>query len=119
MKKTVSTFTIFTLIIFGITLAAGCREGNSSDSQRRARLVSSENLELKNKLKEKDKEIDKQKALLTECEKERQKMQEQADQAATGFMEILADYAKQLETLKQENAAFQKKIKLLESKQNS
>lgn len=117
MKKTISIFTVITLtILLAITLAGGCREGNSSDSQRKARLVSSKNLELKNKLKEKDREIEELKALRDECEKKRLKMQEQADQSATGFMEILADYAKQFETVKQENAALQEKIKQLEGK---
>ena len=57
---------------------AGCTEKASSGAaDSRAMLVANKNIELKLQLKEKDKEIAKQKKLLAECQKEKVELKKQ------------------------------------------
>ena len=57
---------------------AGCTEKTSSGAaDSRAMLIANENIELKSQLKQKDKEIAKQKELLAECQKEKAELKKQ------------------------------------------
>lgn len=73
--KVISRSLIFAMVLyFGLCLA-GCTESSSSGiSDDKARLLGSENIELKTQLKRKDKEIVRQKTLLADCQKANAKL---------------------------------------------
>ena len=78
--KIISRSCVIALVLyFGLCLA-GCAESNSSGiSDEQARLLGSENIELKAELKRKDKEIAKQKNLLGDCQKTNAKLEKKVE----------------------------------------
>ena len=114
MNKTVSLLllTCISLQLIGI---AGCQPSISPENDRQVRLIVNENIELKEQLKAKDKEIDHQKDLLADCEKKSKKIAKQSDAASIGFVEMLRESTK---LLQDENTALKQRIKKLEAKTN-
>ena len=98
-----------------ITLS-GCREESGDTSLRRARLVGNENIELKEEIKMRDKEIQRQKQLLEQCRADRTKDKEQSGNNTLKLLEQLAESGKQVGTLAAENAQLREKIKELTAK---
>ena len=107
MRKTKILLLILFFSIFAI-LFSGCREGNSTNN-RKARLIGNQNLELKNK-------IEQQKKLLDKCQNEYKKLKRQMDKNATNFMKVISDTHKENTKLKAENTALKEKIEQLEEK---
>ena len=79
MKKTTISLLVLCLAIGICITLLGCGKNTDSTSIKRAKLVGNENIELKKQLTLKDKEIQKQKDLLTQRE------QQFADFAASGL----------------------------------
>ena len=75
----------FTAILFisvlGLLLLAGCQESDSSQI-RRARLIATENMQLKQDLEEKDQKIEELKAQIETLEVENAKVIEQSGEAS-------------------------------------
>ncbi len=110
---------ITTLICICI-FTCGCEESNLSN--RRARLVGNENLKLKKQLKlcdkeieKRDDEIQKQKDLLAQCQKEKAEIDEQAGDTNIKLLKILRDTSKKVDELTEENQKLKETIKELEA----
>ena len=106
---------ILLLVVISVlpALNSGCQE-SASTQDKRAMLVGSENLELKQKLQSSSREIQKQKDLLAECEKQNVELQQQSTEAAVGLMELLSESEKKVQALTEENARLKETIKQLE-----
>ncbi len=103
---------ITTLICICI-FTCGCEESNLSN--RRARLVGNENLKLKKQLKLCDEEIEKQKDLLAQCQKEKAEIDKQAGDTGIKLLKILGDTSKKVDELTEENQKLKETIKELEA----
>jgi len=97
------------LVVF---TCVGCQEQVSSSDNKQVRLVANQNLELKEQLKEKDQEIQRQKDLVIECEKKNEQLQAQAGMAAESFVEMIQGATK---ALQEENNTLKERVKELES----
>ncbi len=116
-----------------ITLS-GCRQESGNRSLRRARLVGNENIELKKQLKQRDKEIKRQKQLVVQCRAERDKEIKRQKQLVVQYrakrtngkelngdntlvmLKYLAESARQFTVLTAENTQLTEKIKELEAR---
>ncbi|AQT69399.1 hypothetical protein STSP2_02588 [Anaerohalosphaera lusitana] len=111
MKKT-SIF--FPLIIIGICLSlTGCQDQTQSISERQARLVASQNMQLKAQLEQKDAEIANLQEELEDCRGQIAKMEEASAAAAGNMMEMIKSST---ESLTKQNIELRAKVKELEAK---
>jgi len=100
--KVISRSCIVALVLyFGLSLA-GCTESSSSGiSDDQARLLGSENIELKAELKRKDKEIARQKNLLADCQKTNAKLEKKIEKLSQEqgleIMEMFKEASKEQE----------------------
>ena len=95
---------------------SGCREESDSMSIRKARLVGNENIGLKKELKLRDKEIERQKQLVVQCQTDRAKDSDLAGENTIKMLKHLSETSKQVTALTAENKQFKEKIKELEAK---
>ncbi|MCK4999542.1 MAG: hypothetical protein KAS23_08400 [Anaerohalosphaera sp.] len=106
---------LLTCISLQMIVIAGCQESNSPKNDRQVRLIVNENIELKEQLQAKDREIQHQKDLLADCQKKNETIVSQSNDAATGFIVMLQESTK---ALQMENNALKQRIKELEAKTN-
>lgn len=113
MKKGLKKAIIFGLcsgILFTVT--AGCQEKQLSDT-RKSRLVATENIELKEQLGQKNREINTLKNLLEKCKEDKSEIQEKMDKEMETLgeevMKTFSDYVK----LHEENEELKKQIEEL------
>ena len=112
MKRPARKAFVLAVCIVVITLIAGCDEEQNLSSTKSAvkkhQLIAAENMRLKKALKQRDKEIERQKELLEKClqeknswkEKARQNIQKQVDSIFTAVMEKNKELRKENEGLK-------------------
>ena len=93
-------------------LVSGCNEADQSGN-RRARLVGSENLQLKKQVKSLNEETKTQKGLLAECEKEKAAIKKLADDAAISMLTMSLNTNKKNEALTKENEQLKAQIEKL------
>ena len=110
MKRTILLLTLATAISMTMLLT-GCGEQNLTTQQRQAKLLANDNLQLKNELKAKDKEIKVQMNLVKDCKKQNARAQEQSGDSLGKMLKIMAETNIELEKLKAENAALKQKLK--------
>ena len=117
MRNSISTPTavlMFAICIVTFT-CTGCQEQANLSDNKQVRLVANENLELKELLKEKDQEIQRQKDLVSKGEKENQKLQAQSLKAGDSFITMIQEATKMLQ---EENKLLKERVKELESQLN-
>ncbi|MDD5011150.1 MAG: hypothetical protein PHQ00_03395 [Phycisphaerae bacterium] len=106
---------VWILAVLIIPMAAGCNEDSTADISRKDRLLANENLNLKNEIKQYLKEIEKQKALLQQCQQENERIQTEAGETTSFLMEQLPkDLMEQTERLTRENEQLRTRIDELE-----
>ena len=110
MKRTILLLALSAVISLTMVLA-GCGEQNLTAQQRKTKLLANDNLQLKNELKAKDKEIKAQMDLVKDCKKENARAQEASNDTMVKMLQILTDTNIELETLKAENSALKQKLK--------
>ncbi len=110
---------IFILPLTLIVIFTGCQqsqEKNTAEVSRKDRLVGNENLSLRNELKICQEEIEKQKSLVLQCQKEKEKADEQCGETTTWLLKDLPkDLIEDSTKLSQENANLLSRIADLES----
>jgi len=103
----------FTIVLFvsvlGILLLAGCQESDASQI-RRARLVATENLQLKQNLEEKDQQIEELKGKIEKIETESAEAIERAGETSIKSMRLLLESEKRAEGLLIENRKLQEEL---------
>ncbi len=115
MKKCIG-YGMIVPLIFGLGVLLGCQEQNETDIVKKARLTGQENIELKKLIKEKDREIQNQKKLLAECNRDLVKGQEEATDTNAKMLEIASKAATEAEDLRAQNEILKSRIQELESK---
>lgn len=116
--KTIVPSALFWAVLTVSILISGCEESNLT-SKRRARLVGDENLKLKKQLKLCNQETQELKEVLTAYEKEEQReydAQKKAGDLTFKLMNNVADSARKIEKLIDENLQLKTRIQELESK---
>jgi chromosome segregation ATPase len=99
-----------------LPLISGCEESNLT-SQRQVRLMGDENIKLKTRLKLCNRDIQRKKDLLVECEKDLQDDSlKQPEEATATLMQMLGDIDNKIRELKEENQQLRNKIQGLESR---
>ena len=112
MKKT-SLSIISLLVAVSLAFLTGC--GESAQEQRRTRLIANQNLELKNLVEVRDKQIKELTALLEDCRKERNDAISKSGETATELLNMIAATTAQLEQFRLENEQLKEQIKQLQS----
>ena len=115
MQKRISLVFFVAITLSAIVITAGCQK-QAKISPRQERLVLNENIQLKKQLKACRKEVEKQKNLLKDCEKQKDQIQKQADEAITFLMEdVPTALIEEQKRLTEENAELKSQIKRLQS----
>jgi uncharacterized protein YlxW (UPF0749 family) len=113
MKKAVCILAVSLIVIF-----AGCQQSQEKQTigvSRKDRLVANENLDLKNEITRCQQEIERQKALVLQCEKEKEDLDKQCNDNAKWLMdELPKDLLNDASKLSEENANLTAKIAELE-----
>jgi len=122
MKRQGQKAFILAVGIVLIPLIAGCEEeqniSSTNSSVRKHQIIAAENMRLKNELKQRDKEIEKQKELLEKClkeknawkEKSQQNVQEQVNKVLTVVMEKNQELREENEKLKAQIEQLEKEL---------
>ena len=117
MKNNTILSLLSALFLLTMIFAAGCEESNKF-SDKRAMLVGSENLQLKDQIKQKDKDIkalNKQiedlKGDIVKCEENTKASVKQATKAVVDIMGIFAETTRKAATLEAENAQLKEQLK--------
>lgn len=110
MKRTILLLTLSVAISMTMLLT-GCQEQDLSAQDRKAKLLANDNLELKNQLKDKDKDIKAQVKLLSDCKKENASIRGENGEAMIKLLQLLNDATIELDKVNAENTALKKKIK--------
>ena len=109
----------FTIVIvfsiLGILLLTGCQESDASQI-RRARVIGTENLQLKQDLKEKDQQIEKLTAQIEALEVEKAKVIEQSGETSIKTMRMLLESEKRAEAIVIENRKLEAELEKLKDK---
>lgn len=92
-----------------LALLTGCRQSDSQLVQR-AKLVGSENIQLKKQLEQKEKEIQALRQQMAEQEQQFQRQQEDTSAAMMAFGDILQQTNLQLEACKAENEQLKQRL---------
>ena len=80
---------LYAIILALFIVATGCQEQQSPTTDRRAKLVGNQNLQLKKQLQEKDREIQRQKDMVAECQAAMEKQQQQHERSGEGMIKIM------------------------------
>lgn len=115
MKKLMSAACLL-IVLVGIAITAGCEEKVQIVSDRHARLVGDENLQLRKQLNARDREIEKLNGQLDKCKKSLATVGQQAGKVNIAIMEKLAEQGPAIETLTNENIRLKKRVKELEAR---
>ena len=108
-------FTITIVVsVMGILLLAGCQESESSQI-RKARLVGNENLQLKQDLEEKDKQIEELTTQIEALEVKNAKVIEQSGEASIKTLRMLLESEKRAEAIVIENRKLEKELEKLKA----
>ena len=109
MKKAVCILAVSLIVIF-----AGCQQSQEKQTtgvSRKDRLVANENLDLKNEITRCKEEIEKQKSLVRQCEEEKKKADQQANETTTWLLnELPKNLLDEASKLSEENANLTAKI---------
>jgi len=98
-------------VVIGVSLwTAGCEESSTSTS-RRARLVADENLQLKQQLKACRAEVEEQKRMVVDAQKQAEQIASDSGEANIKLLKALADMGKQLEAMSAENERLKAQLK--------
>ena len=100
MKITIK-LALYAIILAIFVIAIGCQEQQSPTTDKRARLVANQNLQLKKQLQEKDREIQRQKDLVIECENSMEAQQQQHGRAAEGTIRMMRSLVEKEAQVKQ------------------
>ena len=121
MKKNAILFLLSAVFVLTVILFAGCEESNKF-SDKRARLVGNENLQLKKQLAQKDAEIKGLNARIEELEDEVIKCEEntkasvkRVTKSVTSIMGTFGETSRKVDTLEVENAQLKEQIEQLKS----
>lgn len=113
-----TTGAVCILAVSLIVIFAGCQQSQEKQTtgvSRKDRLVANENLDLKNEITRCQEEIEKQKNLVSQCEKEKEEMDRQANETMKWLMdELPKDLLDDASKLSEENANLTAKIAELE-----
>lgn len=113
MKRLTQKAFVLAVCIVGIALIAGCEEESKIDTKK-SRLIAAENMQLKKDLEECQKEIEKQKELLEQCEQAKKDIEEQsAKNIEDLFDDIFGDVLKESQVLREENEELREEIEQL------
>ena len=108
----------FTILLFvsvlGILLLAGCQESDSSQI-RRARLIATENMQLKQNLEEKDQQIEELKVQIEALEVENANVIEQSGEASIKTLRMLLESEKRAEAIVIENRKLEEELEKLKA----
>jgi hypothetical protein len=86
-------------------------------SPKKAKLVAANNIQLKKDIAARDTDIEKQKKLLTDCEKEKEILNKRLNTKSEGLMEVLmAGMDKDAKNIRIENQELKKQIQELKNK---
>ena len=113
MKMILTAAMLMAVITTGL-LNTGCEEEIAITSDRQARLVGNENLQLRKQLKARDQEVKNLTGQLDECREQVIAAAEGAEQFNTAIVEMLATESKKVETLTIENSQLKERIMQLE-----
>lgn len=116
MRSSVGKLLVLAIVV-SFVFAAGCEEETMSGSKK-DRLISAENIRLRDKLEQLEKQLEKQKELLGQCEQEKQTLQEQVkdcdekskQKVQTMMSLVLQSVGKETEKLRQENERLKAQI---------
>jgi seryl-tRNA synthetase len=116
MKQTVlKTVFLAICVSFFVILTCGCEE-EVTTSEKKSRLIAAENIELQKQLASRDKEIERLKSALENCnaekEEQKQKMSKEMDSMGDYIMKAFAENVQ----LKEENEQLKKQIEELKNK---
>ncbi|MBN1457408.1 MAG: hypothetical protein JW912_06125 [Sedimentisphaerales bacterium] len=100
MKKQI-ILAIIAVILPSFVLVTGCEEQQSTIKDKRVRLIANQNLELKKQLQEKDREIDRQKELVADCQAAKEQQKQTYDRSTEGLFQIVRSVSQQTEQIKQ------------------
>lgn len=93
-----------------VMLIAGCEEQSLSGAEK-SRLIADENIQLKQELKRRDREIKKQKGLLGECLQEKKVAEERADKSIEDMMDnVVKDILRENRELREENEKLKREL---------
>lgn len=125
MSKFTCRFLIWALVLVFLTVLVGCQEQQQQPqeqqqeqqtmSPQKAKLVAAENIQLKKDIAARDADIENQKALLTKCEEEKEKLNKSLKDKSEGLMEaIMAGMDKDAKNIRVENEELKKQVEELE-----
>ena len=109
MKNSLIPAMVLAALLTNLPFITSCKESDNADN-RRARLVANENIELKKQLALKNLEIQKQKRLLAQSEKDRVKDAEQVSDSVVKLMQQLVAIGEENQQLKVKNKELEEKI---------
>ena len=110
-------FTIVIVVsVLGILLLAGCQESDASQI-RKARLVGTENLQLKQELEKKNQQIEELTAQIEALEVEKAKVIEQSGETSIKTLRMLLESEKRAEAIVIENRKLQEELEKLKAVQ--
>jgi hypothetical protein len=116
MRKFTYRFLIWTLVLVFVAVLIGCEEQQTM-SPKKAKLVAANNIQLKKDIAARDTDIEKQKKLLTDCEKEKEILNKRLNTKSEGLMEVLmAGMDKDAKNIRIENQELKKQIQELKNK---
>lgn len=116
MKKLIPTAGLL-IVLIGVTITAGCEEKVQIVSDRHARLVGDENLQLRKQLNARDREVEQLNGRLEKCEKSLATVGQKAGEVSIAIMEKFTEQGTVTEALSNENASLKERIKELEARQ--
>jgi len=126
MKRIVLMVFVLAVGIIVITLIAGCEEGQVP-SGKKARLISAENMQLKQQLQQREieieklkgthrKELENQKGLIERCQREKKLLQEKLSGKFEGQLnEFLKGMGEEARKLREENESLKLQIEQLKA----
>lgn len=110
MKKWTRKAVVSAVSIVFVMLIAGCEEQSLSSAEK-SRLIADENIQLKQELKRRDREIKKQKGLLEECLQEKKVAEERADRGIEDMMNnVVKDILRENKELREENEKLKREL---------
>ncbi|MCK5173040.1 MAG: hypothetical protein KAR47_06585 [Planctomycetes bacterium] len=116
MKKLIPTACLL-IVLIGVAITAGCEEKVQIVSDRHARLVGDENLQLRKQLNAKDREVEQLNDRLEKCTNQLATVGQKAGEVNIAIMGKLSEQGPAIEALTSENVRLKKRIKELEAKQ--
>ena len=104
-----------TVSVIAIVLGTGCQESDATQI-RKARLIGTENLQLKKQLKEKDQQIEDLKKEIEQVKAEMAQKEKQSGQTSIKSLKLLMESEKRAEGLVIENRKLKEELEKLKAK---